>query len=1310
LDAHSTIHPNDQTLRAYGLGRLDDRSAGSISQHLETCGDCRRRVAVISPDTCLERLRGAEARGDSPAPIGSSLAGISGLTDKPGLPALPPAHAVPPGLVDHPDYEILGELGRGGMGVVYLAQNTLLGRNEVLKVISRELMDRRGVLERFLREIRNAALLQHPNIVTAHRAFWAGDCMVFAMEYVEGHDLARLVRAEGPLQVGHACYFVYQAALGLQHAHEQGMVHRDIKPSNLMLTRQGTRLVIKILDFGLAKATREGPVERELTHEGQMLGTPDYIAPEQTLNAQNADIRADIYSLGCTLYYVLTGGPPFQAASLYEILQAHHSMEALPLNLARPDVPVELAALVAKMMAKEPDRRFQAPLAAAEALKRCFRRGAAGAAAATSGVDLAKDAEAPQRSPTITPSPPAGNQPAADARSPRSLEPARSATAEPLGHAANTLRPARELLTALLAEPARPAVIGLAAALGAVLLALVATWATALFQARRAPLQGTIVLQNLPRDSEVEVDGAVAAVTWPGAGRPAEITVFPGRRTLAVIKPGFKEFRRDVTVVAGSRQEVPVWVERTAIPPPSLTAGDDAGSRPVQPAEARPPEPKVASASVASKEPAAGPPVAKTESVQPLVMRPRPAGGTVVPKKPAPKKPPVTWRSPTTGIEFVRIEGNEFRMGSRDDDAIAFDNEKPQRNVRVSPFYLGTHEVTRGQFRRFVSDAGYRTDAERYSPGGMGWNANEKRFEAKPEFTWQNPGFKQDDDHPVVIVSWNDAQAFVQWLTARDQKTYRLPSEAEWEYACRAGSTTRYSFGDNPEGLKDAGNIADGTAREAFANWDWGIVGRDGYLHTAPVGQFEPNAFHLYDMHGNVCEWCADVFVADAGQRAPADAISAAPARRPRRGGGSGRRQQTPLLDRAPVPGTVLRVVRGGGWSNEARAARSAHRFSGPPGAADAILGFRIARDLSANEAGSVRAAPSPATGVTRIPEPDAETPANPVIGAPGEPTRVTAKRIEPNRGSGSPARTPGERSTVLSTIGISLVLIPDGKFHMGSPEGDRAADRDERPRHLVRITRPFYLGVHEVTRGQFQRFVEETSYRTDAEKDPRGTTGWNEQARVWERNPGYTWRHPGFEQSDDHPAVYVSWNDAQAFLAWLSKKERKRYRLPTEAEWEYVCRYKSTLRSTFDGVNAVANFLDGTNSGLFRSSNPRALYDGFAFTAPVGSFQPNAFQLHDLHGNVAEWCSDGYDANSYDWAPAPRDMFGLRDGRRNYYEQTPVDDPQGAKDSRTRVYRGQSWSDGVPPILRPAQRFRQAPEYRAGGLGFRVVLVQSAL
>jgi serine/threonine protein kinase len=245
-----------------------------------------------------------------------------------------------PGQWEHPDYVIKRELGRGGMGIVYLAHNMLLGRDEALKVIGLQLRVRSGTLERFLREIRSIAKLRHPNIVTAYHATRLSECIVLSMEYVEGLDLARLVKASGPLPLGHACNSVYQAALGLQHAHEQGLVHRDIKPGNLMLTYNGDKARVKVLDFGLAKARRDEKFEEAITSASQTIGTPDFIAPEQVLDAPNVDIRADIYSLGATLYYLLTGHPPFRANSLYDLYQAHISREAEPSISCAPRSPL----------------------------------------------------------------------------------------------------------------------------------------------------------------------------------------------------------------------------------------------------------------------------------------------------------------------------------------------------------------------------------------------------------------------------------------------------------------------------------------------------------------------------------------------------------------------------------------------------------------------------------------------------------------------------------------------------------------------------------------------------------------------------------------------------------------------------------------------------------------------------------------------------------------------------------------------------------------------------------------------------------
>jgi serine/threonine protein kinase len=378
MGATAAVHPADPILQAFGMGKLDDVSSASVSQHLEGCDSCQRRVAELSSDEFLGRIQQAGVMPDTAASGWSPSAGSS--TDGTSGPvAPPPADTLPPELVDHPDWEIVRELGRGGMGVVYLANNRLMGRPEVLKVVGRHLIERPGVAERFLREIRSAGRLQHPNIVTAYSARQLGQSLVFAMEYVKGYDLSRLVKSNGPLPIAPSCHFIHQAALGLQHALENDMVHRDIKPANLIV-REGKKGILKVLDFGLAKVTSEGEADSNLTREGQMVGTPDFIAPEQIRDAKSADIRADIYSLGCTLYYLLSGGPPFRGDHLWDVYQAHFSMEAGPLNLVRPEVPVELAAVVAKMMAKEPERRFQEPKQVAQALTPFFKKGSPGSA------------------------------------------------------------------------------------------------------------------------------------------------------------------------------------------------------------------------------------------------------------------------------------------------------------------------------------------------------------------------------------------------------------------------------------------------------------------------------------------------------------------------------------------------------------------------------------------------------------------------------------------------------------------------------------------------------------------------------------------------------------------------------------------------------------------------------------------------------------------------------------------------------------------------------------------------------------------
>ena len=540
---------------------------------------------------------------------------------------------------------------------------------------------------------------------------------------------------------------------------------------------------------------------------------------------------------------------------------------------------------------------------------------------------------------------------------------------------------------------------------------------------------------------------------------------------------------------------------------------------------------------------------------------------------------PFTWTSPTTGMEFVQIPAGTFKMGSNKvDDKDAADNEMHRHRVRITkPFFLGKYQVTRGQFRKFAEGTDYK------------------------ETAWQNPGFAQTDEHPVVNVSWYDVNRYCEWLSRKEGRIYRLPTEAEWEYACRADSTTRYSFGDDAERLPLYGNVADGTAKEKYPDWDFAMSAKDGYIYTAPVGQFLPNTWDLYDMHGNVREWCSDNYSTYRGAQVDPQ-------------GSSDMYAWDEVAHIAHIPHGV---VRGGGWKLNPLVCRSACRTDIPRSERSSDLGFRLV------------SVPPPAPLVVRTP--------------------------------------------ILWTspsIGMQFVLIPAGGFFMGSEgDSDMGQWRDEKPCHRVRITKPFFMGIYKVTIGEFRKFVEDSDYKTEAERDGKGGTGWNEEKKRLEGHRGfvepddgesdcneqkkeieeqvrYTWMFTGLEQTDEHPVVNISWNNSAKFCEWLSKKDGRIYRLPTEAEWEYACSAGITPYSGDD----------------------------------------NEVDMYTSH--VGEWCADWYTAD--------------------YYGVSPENDPQGPSDGAVeRVVRGRCSPDDWY-CCSTTHREGEKPDDRSLDLGFRVAAVYS--
>lgn len=340
---------SDEQLRAFAKGQLDEATEERIIAILETRPDLAAKIAAISSDSVVKNLQPSFG-------VEQSRVDLDQLSD----------------------FKILKEIGRGGMGIVYLAKHQISGRKEVLKVLNERLAVHSEARKRFDQEIRCIATMNHENIVRCHTVRQLRSSVVLCMEYIPGTNLHQFVLTNGPLPLHVACGIAVEVCRGLQHAMDHGLVHRDIKPSNIMLYKSEGKIKAKILDFGLARLGIEGaanPTSRKegLTDAGILLGTLEYISPEQCLDAASADIRSDIYSLGCTLFHMLIGSPPF-SGSTGQLILAHGQQQPPSMILQRPDIPAELQQVIDKMLAKSPEKRFASPDQVAQALTPFVKR------------------------------------------------------------------------------------------------------------------------------------------------------------------------------------------------------------------------------------------------------------------------------------------------------------------------------------------------------------------------------------------------------------------------------------------------------------------------------------------------------------------------------------------------------------------------------------------------------------------------------------------------------------------------------------------------------------------------------------------------------------------------------------------------------------------------------------------------------------------------------------------------------------------------------------------------------------------------
>mgnify|MGYP002631148418 FL=1 len=612
------------------------------------------------------------------------------------------------------EYIVQDFVGRGGMGTVYRAIHRRMKRTVAIKVLRRDIAHADLVAKRFLREVEVAAKLCHPNIVTAYDASEQNGINYLVSEFVEGQNLSDLVKEYGPLSLPLAVDVVQQAARALEYAHREGVIHRDIKPSNLLIDDAGN---VKLLDVGLARITTPGVSEIEhasdLTTTGMIMGTVDYMSPEQAQNTRLADERSDVYSLGCTLFFLITGRAPYAKGTGMERLLAHRERPIPSLCSLSPQIPESLDLLLASVMAKKPDERMAS-------MKELVQQ-----------LEVLKSAELPDVTLPLSP-----------------VDDEISEFSE-LSVTATAVAPSVEPATLLSeVEPVADAVTELMPKINTIEAAEAAT----------------------TRSVHQSSKSSVAFLPW---------VLLPG---IAAVAIAAFMMQGDIGEKNTSQTD-----DTSMLPISTLT---DMSEEDVQ--EYR--EKWAATLNV-------------SESV--LVQ----------------------------GVEFVFIPPGDFRCG---DDTVT---------TRLGKgFFLSQTEVTVGQFKTFAAAEKFETVAQRSGEGGWGQDPESldvKRWIQHPTFFWNNLGAQfVDEQHPATSLAYTDMIAFCDWMSLQTQRTIRLPTEEEWEYACRCGRRGRWSFGDDPELLREYAWF------ESDANKD---------IH--PTRRLKPNAWGLYDMHGNEFERC---FVPDA--------------------------------------------------------------------------------------------------------------------------------------------------------------------------------------------------------------------------------------------------------------------------------------------------------------------------------------------------------------------------------------------------------------------------------------------------------------
>ncbi|MCY2978156.1 MAG: serine/threonine-protein kinase [Planctomycetota bacterium] len=534
-------HPSDETLSGLAKNLLAPEDTVVVQQHVSRCKRCQSVMDELRMENSIGNSVATEpSKLTEPAPSSSPKNVASKQTEpKPDKQTV----SIPIELRDNAQYKVLSLIGRGGMGNVFLVEHKLTARKEVLKVIHSHLLSREDVRVRFKREIQSAAKLNHPNVVQTLTAIEEGRMIGLVMEYVKGESLSSMVNRVGPLPIDRAREFIKQIAMGLDHAHQQNMVHRDIKPQNVLVSKEGDEFRVRILDFGLAKTTGLAAASSELTIDGAIIGTPNYMAPEQAINPSLADIRSDIYSLGCTWFFLLTGRSPFEADSPLAIMNAHQNSTPPPVHSLRLGVPYETEQILSRMLAKNPDDRFQSPAELIAAL------------ASSKIAPLVEKVTIAEKAPLAFLS---------EAQNPK----VDLSVFSPMNSPKKTRRKDKKekskfatLLSVVMFSIPPIALVGI--------LMFRPHWITDIGGMFRNPGQASIVLASIPADVQVFINDAPARFERPRAEAQPCISANPGTYKLSARRNEKEIFQKTVTLVANQILELDLGLSIAALEKPS---------------------------------------------------------------------------------------------------------------------------------------------------------------------------------------------------------------------------------------------------------------------------------------------------------------------------------------------------------------------------------------------------------------------------------------------------------------------------------------------------------------------------------------------------------------------------------------------------------------------------------------------------------------------------------------------------------------------------------------------------------------------